>query len=487
MLTYKKLLALCLAMLMIVGLAGCGGSNDPAPETQDPGETGEDVSPTAGDDGLTVHENTFFTVKYDEEAGWSLGEDDFNASESGGEASLRILNTEGDTEILVDIDAYETDCASFRESLHNYGIDEKAYVEGTLATETIGGQIMIGAEDGYGGRDFFGRNEAAGVTYTVSVSDWEDGRGAALLENITFIASGTDNMDPPWYWEGQPFTGGTLSQTVGSHTLTAQFVPIEGSMVTFETFDHDIAVLGDKVYLLSDSVLYQLSYDGAALKLLKEIPLEDEYATLEKGKTGEIVLSGFLKPTITHDGNSVLTSFNGPETLAVAPDGTWGISYFVSGDSCKRYTLNGDASTATDIAFNEVDSIRSITIDDQYILVSGSGDDDEQYVFVYNYDGELKLKLAGEPGGSFGLGSVTYVTSTANGFLALDGNMREVVLWSADGTWLGSVKDDELFGTSYPWFAAADAADDGSILIAMSEERADESADEVLVFKLSGF
>ena len=29
--------------------------------------------------------------------------------------------------------------------------------------------------------------------------------------------------------------------------------------------------------------------------------------------------------------------------------------------------------------------------------------------------------------------------------------------------------------------------DDGSILIVMSEERADESADEVLVFKLSGF
>ena len=65
--------------------------------------------------------------------------------------------------------------------------------------------------------------------------------------------------------------------------------------------------------------------------------------------------------------------------------------------------------------------------------------------------------------------------------------MREVVLWTADGTWIGAVDDGDLFGTSYPWIAAADIADDGSILVVMSEERADRSADEVLVFKLSGF
>ena len=65
--------------------------------------------------------------------------------------------------------------------------------------------------------------------------------------------------------------------------------------------------------------------------------------------------------------------------------------------------------------------------------------------------------------------------------------MREIVLWSADGTWLGAVDDWDLFGTDYPWLAAADMAEDGSILVVMSETREDESADEVLVFKLSGF
>ena len=49
------------------------------------------------------------------------------------------------------------------------------------------------------------------------------------------------------------------------------------------------------------------------------------------------------------------------------------------------------------------------------------------------------------------------------------------------------VDDGDLFDTSYPWIAAADIADDGSILVVMSDTRTDESTDEVLVFKFSGF
>ena len=52
---------------------------------------------------------------------------------------------------------------------------------------------------------------------------------------------------------------------------------------------------------------------------------------------------------------------------------------------------------------------------------------------------------------------------------------------------LGGEPDGFGLGSYYPWIAAADIADDGSILVVMSDTRADESADEVLVFKLSGF
>ena len=106
-------------------------------------------------------------------------------------------------------------------------------------------------------------------------------------------------------------------------------------------------------------------------------------------------------------------------------------------------------------------------------------------MFVYDTQGNLQLTL-GDSDGS-GMGSVTFITETANGYLALDGNMREVVLWTKDGTYIGKVDDGDLFGTGYPWFCGATKLEDGSILAVMTEERADKSADELIAFRLSGF
>lgn len=494
----KKLLAAIMAVLMLVSLVACGEGNGPANSTTAPKTTDKATeSPAATDPApdettapaanLTVHENTFFTVGYNEEDGWTLAEDDIEAYEGGGYAYLRILDEDGYTGLLVYIEAYEESASSFRETLYANGVDMKAYVDGIWVSETIGGLQMAAVDKEDGEWYFFGRNEAAGVSYTVHVTDWENPNVPAVIENISFTASGTDNIDPPWPWEGDPFSGSTLSQMVGTYNLTAQFLPMEEPLVTYETFEHDIVVMGDKVYLLSDCALYQYAYDGDSLAFVKEIELPGEYEILEKGADGNLVLSRFMEPVFGHNGDSAQFSYDGPDKFAVAPGGTWGISWFVSGEDCELYAFQNGALSGSPFPFNEVDTISQVCIDSNYILVSGSSkEDSDHYLFVYDYSGELQLQLGGEPDG-FGLGSITYATSTPNGFLALDGNMREVVLWTADGTWIGAVDDGDLFGTYYPWIAAADMADDGSILVVMSEERADESADEVLVFKLSGF
>ena len=95
------------------------------------------------------------------------------------------------------------------------------------------------------------------------------------------------------------------------------------------------------------------------------------------------------------------------------------------------------------------------------------------------------MQLQGDPNANIGLGSITFAAKTGNGFMAMDGNMRDVVLWAEDGTWLGAVEDSDLFGTYYPWFASGDVMDDGSILVVMTEDRADESAMEAIAFKIS--
>ena len=208
----KKILALLLAVLMLVSLVGCGGNNDPVPGTTDPAastkgtEPGKESDPAQSappkiDENLTIHENTFFTVGYNEEDGWTLAEDDIEAYEGGGYVYLRILDEDGYTGLLVYIEAYEESASSFRETLHANGVDMKAYVDGIWVSETIGGLQMAAVDKEDGEWYFFGRNETAGVSYTVHVTDWEDPNVPAVIENISFTASGTDNIDPPWPWE----------------------------------------------------------------------------------------------------------------------------------------------------------------------------------------------------------------------------------------------------------------------------------------------
>ena len=495
----RKIGAWILIMGMLMGLVGCGGDGDVTEETGTPEETtvaqgapatesaGEETTAVSVADGSVIHENTYFTVKYYEEDGWTLTEDDFYMWEEGGNADLRILDAEGYTEIMVEISAYEDDAESFRETLHSYEMDERAYVAGELETVNVGGQLMLYVDRSYGDRYFFGRDEGAGVTFTISADNWEDPRVSALVDNITFTATDVGNVDPPWYWEGEPFFASSGSAMVGEYTLVADFMHMNEPLITFESFEHDIAVVGERAYILSDGVLYQYSYDGGNLTFLKEIPLEDEYGVVEKGATGQIVLSAFMAPVIGHNGETQTFSYEGPEEFAVAPGGEWGISWFVHGDECERYTFRDGTLMGKDFFFPEVDIISNISIDSKYILVSGTSvEDDEHYLFVYDHSGALQLQLGGEPNG-FGLGSISYAVSTDNGFLAIDANMREVVLWTTDGTWIGAADDGDLFSTYYPWIASADMTDDGSILVVMCETRPDESADEVIVFKLSGF
>ena len=121
-------------------------------------------------------------------------------------------------------------------------------------------------------------------------------------------------------------------------------------------------------------------------------------------------------------------------------------------------------------------------------MAGGAVENNENTIFVYDLSGVLQTKLGGtEFGEDDSLGSVTAVVETANGYMALDGNMRTVLFWAPDGTFIGSAEDSDLFGTSYPWMSSASVMADGSILIGMTEERPDESADEFIVYRLTGF
>ena len=74
-----------------------------------------------------------------------------------------------------------------------------------------------------------------------------------------------------------------------------------------------------------------------------------------------------------------------------------------------------------------------------------------QKIVVYDYDGNQLLKLGGEDISSPDkLGSITGMAETENGFVAADGNMREIQFWAKDGTHVGAISTEDIFGVSYP-------------------------------------
>lgn len=483
----KKWLALLLAALMLLSLVACGDEEETEPtETTEAIAATDPVESTETNVNLTVHENTFFTVGYDEAAGWSLAEDDIYTYDTGGYCYVRVLDEEGYDELVVWISATEEDVADFRELMHIYGIDQKAYAEGTLELIEVGGQPMFYADLENGSRYYAGRNEDAGVTYTIDASDWEDPRVAALVENIVCTASGTGNVDPLWPWEGEAFTCAPTNHTVDTYTLTSELIPMNEALITYDTFNHDVEILGDKVYLLSSYSLKEYTYDGTTLTFSKDISPDETYEVLERAND-QLFLSSFMDPLLVHDGSSLLASYEGSDYFAPAPDGTWGISWFYAGEDCVKCSLSGDAMTTEPMPFNELSSVETIRIDDEYIYVTGyAAEDSSTKIFVYDHSGALQLQLTGDPEG-FGLGSITFITKTEHGFLALDANLGEVDLWSADGTWLSRIDSVDIFGTYDTWLASGTVAEDGSILVVMNVDREDESAEEVVIFKLSGF
>ena len=132
--------------------------------------------------------------------------------------------------------------------------------------------------------------------------------------------------------------------------------------------------------------------------------------------------------------------------------------------------------------------ISDVRITDSHIIVAGkAADDSGEKIMVYDHAGKELFALENTKEDRSGLGSITGIAETPNGFLATDGNMRDILLWTPNGTFIGKVDVKKLLGANYCWLEDMAHLADGSFLLAVSQERDDSSADELLFFRLTGF
>ncbi len=475
----KKIFVLLLALVMMFSLAACGDKNPEKPDNT--------KAPSNNTD--SVIEASFFTVNPSD--GWINIEDDFKNEEEYSKVVLQVLDPEDNEYYLVEatISVEIDEPYDFREDLVYYGFNQYEYkVNNSYETVNIGGVDLLKYDDGDDTLVYFNRVEGANASVYVEfdATDLGDSRIQALLDGITFKLEDIGNEDGPWEWEGEKFSADGASVAAGAFNVTSTFVPFEAPVTTFETFDHSVAAIGDRIYVLVDGELSECHYDGTCLAFVQPIELpEDDYDRIEATADGTIWVSGGLNDILCIKNGSIVATYEDVDNFAIHPSGAWGVNFFTSNE-CEIVTFSGNTYTSTPVTFKEADTIMQLCVDENNIFVCANAADDSGHkVFIYNKSGVLQKTLCDADGE--GLGSVTFVTQTANGYIAFDGNMRDVLLWDNNGTFISEISDGELFSTNYPWFCDSAVLDDGSIITIMTDEREDRSATEVVAFIVKGF
>lgn len=494
----RKLISLIVIMCMLAALGACAQGEpvekqtqtsdtiqtDPTEEPTSPSQTEPTETTGTPEAELETLEATQWTLRYDPQV-WYFTEEDFMDLETWSDIVMVIPDGEDDYKVNVEIQVSVEGPASFRDILNMNEIDAYAYVEeGAYERATIGGVECLKHEGEVWGEPclrYLARLEGECATVMIEIlGEHDDPQVERLLEGLTIHAEDIGNVDAPWPWEGERFTAEDQSLQLGGLTVDSHYVPFQDPVTTFETFDHHVAVAGDQVWLLSEGGVELYSFDGDTL-VLQETLLEDVgFQEIQSCPDGTVWLSAFYEDlSVWRDGAQIQT-YEGCDVVSMHPSGDWGISW-VNGPDVEKVSFSDGGLTFTTLSFPQVSIISQLVVDQDYIYVCGyAADESGHKVFVYDEDAVLLQVLEDDQGES--LGSITFMTQIPGGFMGLDGNLRELVFWAEDGTHLGTIDDAALFGTDYPWFCGAAQMGDGRILMIMTEERADESAMELVAF-----
>lgn len=440
-----------------------------------------------------------FQVYYPET--WKYDEENIYNEEDYANVLFFDGETRDDSTYEVLISGESETAYSYRKSLDAYGVELRDFAEGNMEKSVIGNaEFTIIPQNDSGSYFYLYRHEPSGISYTVRInSGQEDDKVRELLEGMVLKLKDEGKMDSPWPWEGEVFQPVLKEQMVGTYSINPEYIPFEVPQGIMKIMDHKFYKQGNQVFHLIEDKLDTYEYTENGLKFVSTMDLEDEYEYISSDEGGMLYLSqGIFEVIGVKEGKQALqTTVTGD--LAMHPSGEWGISFWVNSDTQKITNQDGNLTSVPWILTGLNDDaarqgpfsmLDNVEISSQHILVAGklATEDSNTKIIVYDYDGNQLLELGGtEISEPDNLGYITGMAETENGFVAIDGNMRCIQFWNKEGVHVGAIKAKDIFGTDYPWLEDMQLLDDGSILILVTQERADESADELMFFRLTGF
>lgn len=490
----KKLLALCMAVIFILSLAACGKEE---PEETIPAKTlpaKREVKETEEEEpvlDMTVTDLTLFSAEYPEDDDWVVEDDDIIDGDYWNVLTLNQQDNTGEDIGYVCISVNLEDCQEYRKWLFDNGFDAFDMVENDAYDRYYIGDVeFVLWEDDWGDRiQLCGRAEEYGLTIYITVSDLlGDEKVDRLLEGVTFYSDTDENVDYPWYWEGDPFEGTDSSTEVDGYVLESQWIPLDEPHIVYSYSDIDIAPVEETAHILQDGLLYEYVFDGTELVLDEVYDVSEEpnfiYQRADALPDGSLMLSGFGKDYMEYYDGSTLALYDTDDRIATSPDGTWGIGYFIS-EEFTLFELEDDTLFQSDFTLDEVSSTDYVSIDDDFIYVCGTSvETNNRTVFIYDYDFECLGTLDDVDGW---LGGLSFIGQTEDGFIGLDDTWCNLLLWDGDGELIAEQDVDELLEVDSCHACAAELQGDGSILMVITQLRDDGSATELLVYRVDGF
>ncbi|MDD6269770.1 MAG: hypothetical protein PUA84_06935 [Oscillospiraceae bacterium] len=500
----KRIVAALMCLNLCLTAAACGNKEDnsskegssSAVETtvSEAEESTEETSETEGNTDVIENDTDYNVVKtfWKSNIPDTLKENEEDASE-GGDYSTNVfeaLDRNEEVERSVKIEVTKEDSMDYRRGIISYDIDLKDYADGKVDTVTLGGMDFVKIEREYWGETsivFMARYEASQMSVTIKVTGDADSEDIqSVLNTIEFTLPEGTETDAPYPWDGEPLITEAGTVQIGSYNLTAKQIIASESILPNDIFDNRVAVVDDTMYALSDYHLYILKVNGTEAELQETVELEDDYGQMSCDENCNVYVSGFMGSLLVYRDGKQADAPEGEDQFVISRDGSFGVEYFTSPDKVNKVTINSDGTASREILpvdTSIISMVSDVFITKDYILISGSSADDNRHrLFMFDHNGNYLKTLADEENDS--LGSITGAVQTDNGILAVDGNMRTVILWDNDGKYIGEVNDGDLFGTNYPWISGLMQTKDGNIYVSMVEERTDKSWDEMIMFQL---
>ncbi|MBR5562003.1 MAG: hypothetical protein IKW12_02525, partial [Clostridia bacterium] len=306
----KKLFAVIIALAMLLSFAACGKDTPQKPKTP------------SGDSDTGI-EASLFSVDFGGD--WINDYDEFEDEDEFCTAVLKVLDPEDEDYYLIEavIEVAIDEPYDFREDLVYYDFNQYEYKENNAyETVNIGGVDLLRYDDGEETLIYFNRVEGASATVYIKFDavDISDSRIDELLEGITFNLEDIGNVDGPWEWEGEEFYADDASVNAGAFTVETQFVPFESPITTFDTFEHSVAAIGDRIYVLTEGELNVCHYNGTELVFVEKIDLpEDDYDRIESTSDGRLWVSGGMNDILCIKDGNIVATYEDIDNLAIHP------------------------------------------------------------------------------------------------------------------------------------------------------------------------